>query len=480
MITKLKKTDLLTQRSVSRSTPIEPTVRRGIALTITMFVVLSGCVGNPVDIKEMSEALSAELGATAAEMAEPIMVSDGYSAAISRAVQANAGYRFALSQKQEAASIIGVAESVRRPQVNLSANLGTWREFKSSGDSFGGLSGNISLSQLIFDGGESTAAINRATAEALAAEALSVSQENMLALEAGQAWIDVWQYDQRMKLLRSRASELEVMLQQMERMATNGFVDRAALDSSRRHIVDVRLEETRLIAGMADARVRFRRLFRNKPGRLSEPEEIVTPTLARSLVGSWKYAPSLEALAAKLIAARHGVVEAEAAFRPRLRLQTGVRTPMNVVDPSSGTLGISFDFNPFDGKRRVHQLEVAVARRAAAEAQFEEESGRLEAELASALEQLKGIERSMPLVAEQIRLSRSEAEAARSQITTGQSTLRQLVEAEVQNYRASDRQIEMRAERHSLLLNIAAQAGQLGRLIGLPKKPDSAILIQQD
>ena len=77
----------------------------------------------------------------------------------------------------------------------------------------------------------------------------------------------------------------------------------------------------------------------------------------------------------------------------------------------------------------------------------------------------------MSLVAEQIRLSASEAEMARSQITTGQSTLRQLVDAEVSNYRAQDSQLAMQAERQMLLLTIAGLTGELGRRIGLDVNP---------
>jgi outer membrane protein TolC len=415
----------------------------------------------------MSGLISTELRAGFAETIEPVPLSDGFVSAVARAVQTNAGYRAALAQEREAASRVGVAESVRRPQLSADANLGGLRAFGSAADSFTGISGGMSLSQLIYDGGASTAAINRATAELLGARAERVSQANALALEVARAWIDVWQFDERVRLLRSRTSEMETMVGQMERMAANGFVNRAALDSARRQIVDVQLEETRLQADLADARVRFRQHFRQAPGRLGRPAEIVTPAVARAQANAWQNAPSLEARAAALIAARHGVEEAEAAFRPRIRLQTGLRTPMDTEDPASGNFGLSFDYSFFDGRRRVHQLEVAIARRAAVEDQLRQEQAALEAELAAAVTRLSGIERSMPLVAERIRLSASEAETSRSQITTGQSTLRQLVEAEVENYRAQDRQIAMRAERNILLLTIAARTGELGRRIGL-------------
>ena len=61
------------------------------------------------------------------------------------------------------------------------------------------------------------------------------------------------------------------MVGQMERMAASGLVDRAALDSARRQIVGVQLEQTRLEIELADAQVRFRRHFRQTPGRLPRP-----------------------------------------------------------------------------------------------------------------------------------------------------------------------------------------------------------------
>lgn len=437
---------------------------------------MAGCTHTPMTVTEMSAAMSAELAAASADAAAPVALSDGFASAVARAVETHAGYRAALAQEQEAASRVGVAESALRPQLSADANLGGLREFASAADTVTGISGGLSLSQLIFDGGASTATINRATAEALGAQAQRAALANTLALEAAQAWIDVWQFDQRVRLLQGRTSEMEAMVAQMERMAANGFADRAALDAARRQIVDVQLEETRLQADLADAQVRFRRHFRQAPGRLSQPTEIVTPVVARAQVGAWQNAPSLEVRAASVIAARHGVAEAEAAFRPRIRLQTGLRTPMDTTDPASSNFGLGFNYIFLDGGRRVQQLEAAIARLAAVEEQLREEQVTLEAELAAALERLAGIERSMPLVGEQIRLSASEAETSRSQITTGQSTLRQLVEAEIENYRALDRQIAMRAERLMLLLSIAARTGELGRLIGLQtEQPNEAV-----
>ena len=73
----------------------------------------------------------------------------------------------------------------------------------------------------------------------------------------------------------------------------------------------------------------------------------------------------------------------------------------------------------------------------------------------------------MPLVAQKIKLTKSEAETARSQIATGQANLQQLISAEIENYRACDQQIQMQAEKLTLLLTVAGRTGYLTEVIGL-------------
>ena len=436
-------------------------------------LLLAACGPQPTGLEEMSQTITATLTETSAPQAQAsrsaVSLEGGLAKAVLRAVQANDGYKAAEALEVAAMGRIGVATSARRPQASGNANLGGIRESggNTPDETTTGIAGGVNLSQLIYDGGESTAAVNQATAEALAAQAEREARGNELALEAARAWIDVWQFEERLRLLRSRTSEMDMMVSQMERMAANGFVDRAALDSARRQIVDITLEETRLDADLREARVRFQRFFNQEPGRLARPEDVITLAEARAAAKAWQQSPGLERSAAELLVARSAVASAEAAFRPRARLQAGVTSPMQEGESTDTSVGVVLEYTFGDGGRRKAQLEAAQARATAVEAQLSDAQRTLEAELDAALTRLVAIERSMPLVAEQIRLSASEAETSRSQITTGQSTLRQLVEAEIENYRAQDRQIAMRAERQTLLLTIAARTGELARQIGL-------------
>jgi len=127
--------------------------------------------------------------------------------------------------------------------------------------------------------------------------------------------------------------------------------------------------------------------------------------------------------------------------------------------------GIEYSFN--DGGLRARRLEAARSHEVVQRERLAEYQATVDAALRAAFTRLDGLDRALPLVAEQVRLSVSESTTARSQLVTGQSSLRQLVEAEIENYRARDREISLQAERHLLLLTIAARTGALAKHIGL-------------
>lgn len=433
-------------------------------------LVLASC-GAPTEMDDMRIAMDErlELGSSGEThvQAGAISLSEGLVPALRVAVSTNKGYLGALALEAEAMGQVGVVSSVRRPQLTGNANIGGIRDTGSSADTTTGVAGGVNVSQLVYDGGASVSAMNRSTALALSAQAGRVGQGNDIALSAARAWIDLWQYSERLRLMRARTAEMDTRIVQIERMASNGMLDRASLENAQRQIVDIKLEESRLIAGQAEAQVLFQRFFNASPSNVPKPSELVSATQARTLAQDWQTAPGLQRQAAELLAAQAAVGEAQSAFRPRARLQAGARSPLDSADSTDLTLGLSLEYSFSDGGRRQAQLETAQARVTATDAQLIDAQRSLEAELQAGLTRLASIERAMPLLADKLRLSRLEAETSNFQMQTGQSNLRQLVESEIEIYRAQDQQIAMQAERQVLLLTIAARTGALSRLVGL-------------
>lgn len=437
------------------------------AAAAAVVVVLAGCAGSPMELSDMRAAVEAELVADAADgtARAAVPLTDGFVAALREAVVVNERYRAAEAREREAAQRIGVAASALRPALSGDASLGALREIGGGSATDTGASGGLTLSQLVYDGGGAEAVVNRSTAEAVAAIADRMAVANDVALNAARAWTDVWQYSERLRLLRERTEEMDELVGQIERLASTGVVDRAALDGALRQIVDVSIEERRLESDQSDAEARFARFFNTQPSNVGQPPDVLNVASARRLAETWRRAPDLQREAAQLLAAQAAVVEARSAFRPRVRLQAGARAPLERGETTDLTAGLTLEYNFSDGGRRQRELEAAEERAEAQQLRLEDIQRSLAVELEAAAARLGSIERSLPLVTRKIDLSRSEADTARSQIMTGQSTVRQLVEAEIEVYRASDQRVALLAERQMLLLTVAARTGELDGLI---------------
>lgn len=451
---------------------LHPWIKRALQLTI-LTVLLNACGESPVGMSEMSDKIASTLTETsAAEVVGArvaVNLGAGFAPAVRAAVETNEGYRAALALEDEAMGRIGVAQSARRPQWSGNANLGGIQETGGSAPdkTTKGVAGGMTLSQLLYDGGETVAGVNQATAEALAARAERQVKGNDLAMQSARAWIDVWQVQERLALLAKSTSEMNELVMQIDRMATSGMIDRAALSGARGEIIDIRLEEVRLQSDLHEAQVRFERYFNQAVGTVARPGEVVTLAEVRAAAQAWQQSPGLQRSAAEVLIARSAVTVAQAAFRPRAHLKTGLTSPMDAGESTDTSVGIAVEYTFGDGGRRRSQLDAANARVVATEAQLTDAQRSLQAEMDAALTQLSSIERSMPLLEERMRLSGVEADTARSQISTGQSSLRQLIGAEIATYRACDRHIMLLAERHFLLLSIAAMTGALEQEIGL-------------
>ena len=399
----------------------------------------------------------------------PIDLSLGLLKLLPETVSSNDAYQSAIAIELEAMSQIEVASSLRRPQITASASFGGIRELEtgSNDQTTTGVAGGVNLSQLIYDGGAAVSSMNLATAQALSKSYQRVFQANKVALDAAKSWIDLWQFTKRVELINARTSVMDTLVDQIERMARSGMLDRASVDSARRQIVDVKLAESRLQTSKVNALASFQRFFDTRPERIQKPVEFIGIDEVKEYTDKWVSSPLLQSKAADVLAAQASVNEAKAAFRPDVRLQTGARSPWEENESTDLTLGLMLEYTFNDGGRRYQELKSAEARMEAAKAKLSNQKSSLKVELEQGLSRLEAIESSANLLSEKLRLSRSEAEASRAQLLTGQSNLRFLVEAEIEIYRAQDQEIAMQAERHVLLLTIAAGTGVLAAIIDI-------------
>jgi outer membrane protein TolC len=170
-----------------------------IIYTISAVALLSACGNAPEDMSDMQNKITERLaGDHRSDVSglgnASIDLNNGFAPALLGAVNADAGYLAAVALEREALDQVGVAASIRRLQLSAGANLGAVRSVGAGGSNTSGVAGGINLSQLVYDGGASASAINRATALVLSAQADRRIRSNDILLRAAGAWIDVWQY----------------------------------------------------------------------------------------------------------------------------------------------------------------------------------------------------------------------------------------------------------------------------------------------
>lgn len=435
-------------------------------------VLLAACAENAASVADLEAEIGTRLAqgpdaAISDATRQEVNLTAGFAEALRTAVLANDGYLAAQAFEQEALANVDVAESVRRPQLSANSILGATREGSPVDETTAGVSADVSLTQVLYDGGAAESAVNRATATALAARAGRMERSNLIALEAARAWIDLWQASERLALLRSRTGDLRELMDQMDRMSSNGLIDRASVEGAKQQVLDIQLEQTGLENNLSGARVRFAQFFQTEQSSIGAPDLIVNDQLVRARANDWQTAPALQRAAAELIAAERAQDEARAAFRPTVSVQAGVTSPLDEDETTDINSGFLFQYVVTDGGRRDAALEAATNRVAALEAGLTSAQLAARTERDAALAQLTALERSMSLVIQKMRLSSSEAKTARSQIRTGQANLRQLISAEIESYRASDRKMQLQAEIYLLQLTIASRSGYLTRVIGL-------------
>lgn len=411
---------------------------------------------------------------SAGETQASVDLDAGFQEALQAAVLSSRSLESAVREFREAVAGIDVAASGRRPQITASGTAGGIAEgSRDNVQTALGASLDTSLRQLIYDGGETGANIDAASARAYAARAGISARGNEVGQAAATAWIDLWQQTTHLALSRERLAEVRPLLERIERLIEGGMVDRAALAGAQRQILDVELEEERLQAARDNARNRFERYFGEAPGSVAAPPSLFARSELESMRGLWPEAPELVAAAAQLVAAQRDVDAAAAQRRPRVSLSAGVNAPLSDQDDAQLTTGLFFEHTLGDGGRRKAEIEAREERLAARQSDFDDTRDEARSDFETALSQYSSLVSSLSVLEDQLEVLDLERETLRSQLASGQSSVRDLVEAEILYYRAQARRIELRAEQNRIEVTLGARTGALLPRLGI--EPDGLL-----
>ena len=443
----------------------------GTKLIVAMFT-LSACGAPQYSDRTLTSEVAAlsNVAPNAAQKRSATRKPSGdFKGGLSQAVLLTPEYLAAQSAAAEARYLVTVSGAARLTQLVTSANAGSM--VKSGGGRSSttskGASANLSLSRLIYDGGASVARIDSAQANSFVAETEVEIVANKIAENAGAAWIDVHNLQIREQALHALMIKAEEMLGQMETLVSSGMIDKSASTSAEIAVRSLFLEKSNLKAKLSASIASYVKNFGVEPKDLRAAPSLLIASDLIKIERDWSTSPIMLQSAAKVLAAKQNLLAARGGEEPTVGFKAGVVSPMDRGERTNFAIGLELEWVLGDGGRREANTAAQAARLAAAEQTLQGFKLAGKGELDTVLSQRASLLESMATLGIQEELSKNELKILWSQLSTGQTSVRQLIEAEVNTYRTSDRKLMAEAELSKLELAMLSKSGLLAKKLGL-------------
>lgn len=444
---------------------------RGQVLSMVLFA-LSSC-GAPqnsdANLKSEITGLSKVPPRLLEQSASAHKLSGNFKSDLSNAILYSPEYLSAMSTVAATKSQILLANADRKLQVSATANAGqiVKNGAGASSSKDHGASVNLGVSQLIFDGGVNVASIDLARVKSFIAEMDVELVANNTAKEAAAAWVNIDTLNARDTLLQTLMTKTEKMLKQMETLVASGMIDKSTSASAEIAVRALFLEKANIDAQIAAASASYMVFFGSVPENLSTPQSLLTPADLIQIQRNWSGAPILLQTSAQVVAARKSLSAAQGGEKPTVGFKAGVTSPMEKDERTTYAIGVEVAWIIGDGGRRKANTAAQAANLKAAEQKLKGAKLAGKRDLDTALSRRNTLIASLQTLAAQEVSSQNELKIMWSQLPTGQTSVRQLIQAEEKAYRTSDQKISVASELLKLDFEMLASSGLLTKKLGL-------------
>jgi adhesin transport system outer membrane protein len=444
---------------------------QNLALITAMFA-LSACGAPHYSTATLNSEVNALSKVSSNILSQPKLtksLSGDFNNDLSKIVTNSSEYIVAVNNYYSASSQILVADADRELQISASANAG-----QTIKDGAGlastterGASANLSVSQLIFDGGSSVARIDQARANAFIAEMDVELAANSIAKDAAVSWIDLDTLLKRDTRFEALMTKTEKMLAQMATLVASGMVDKSASASAEIAARSLSLEKANLDAQIAAASASYMKFFGTVPKDLSTPPSLLTAADLAHIQRNWNRAPIMAKTAAQVLSAKQSLIAAQGREKPTVGFKAGMASPMEKDERTTYAIGLEVSWIIGDGGRREADTAAQAANLKAAEQKLQGAKLAGKRELDTALSRRTALTASLKTLTAQEVASQNELEINWSQLATGQTTVRQLIQAEEKAYRTSDQKISVASELLKVDFEMLATSGLLSKRLGI-------------
>jgi len=434
-----------------------------LCIMLTSLSVLAGCFNEPADQANLDDL---EIGGVVDLLEE---LSTIETIAPESGAKVSDYLRFAVNNSPEVAALreaeriarsgIETAISQTRPQVSVSSAVGGYKDDIVSSDVERGISLNLTVSQLLFDGGMTNSSISEAELELALAEAFTQSAVNSISAEAAKAYVALVLASNSLISIRQIQKELKPQVAQLTLMAESGLIDRSMLDEVRSRLLelDIAEQESRMAENIAY--LDFSKYFRGLEAPASE--FVLPPAIQEALSSelSVKAAPEVRQAAIRVMIAEQKLIYAEAAFSPKVNAQAVSTSPMDPDEKMNAQLGIILTYQLGDGGARQSKLVSAKASYEQTKRSAQRLLESSNSSLNSLNEKLNNVNILLKLSEKKLPMLVDQLSVAEKQIQTGQADVRKVFNIKLQINEIEGRIRRGRADLAKTKIEMAALLG---------------------
>ena len=335
-------------------------------------------------------------------------------------------------------------------------------------DNTKGLALSLNASRLVYDGGGVDSRTTALQYDLAASKMDLRAKVDQRAVRLTHLWLDLEKYRSLEKQINRRLSVLNPLIDQLEKVAKAGIGDVSKVTAAQRTVSAIRVEETRIEEGLAQAELQFTNAFGSLENGIAfdyefigklVPKEIGNDLVKRSPVIKSQYASYQSSLAAvKSLKAKDGF---EVGFEAKaMRPFAGSEYDS---DESIGFVGRKTLFN---GGMLESDIKEAEALAAAKLSQIKASYRLGSQSIQGALQNIESMEKAILVAKENAELTADEITYLRQQLIIGGSTLDSVLSAEARLYDAESKEINFLTEKYKSQVVILGSLGLLSDALG--------------
>lgn len=326
----------------------------------------------------------------------------------------------------------------------------------------------LSASRLVFDGGVLDAQIEAAKFQAESLRLKFVVTVNERALKLGELWVELEKYEKLQQKIDERLAVLDPLISQLERVADAGIGDVSKVTAAQRTVSTIRVAETNISEGLAQAKLNFANAFGALPGSASYNhafiKKIVPYKISKDLIQSSPLLQSQYAIYQAAVARAAGV---------RAKDEFSVGFEARAMRPFAGSgydsdesLGLVARKTLFNGGMLESEVKEAEAMVEASVEQIRATYREGERTIQTSQQNILSMDKAILLARKNAQLTADEIVYLKQQLVIGGSTLDSVLSAEARLYDVESKEINFLAEKQKSQLAIATALGLLSEAVG--------------